>query len=491
MFANLSHNVANTINLTFSSSGLTNVTSANILISPAAFAQLQLLVPGESAAPGTANGKTGTPGGQILGSSFVVTVNAVDAFWNLINSVSDTVGLSSSDLTATLPSAAALVSGTTNLMVSFNANGSFTLTATDLDDGSKTASISPAITVSPAQYTPATGGTAISADGASGTFTSLTGPSYSENASGNVGTGTIILKAPSGFVFDTGGTAPTVLITRLAGSGKNTVNINDVASGTAAAITSRTTTQIIFTVTGSSASGVTCKLTWQNVRVRPAAGTPLASGNLSRSGTASVVGLSTNANLGLLREVAGAASNLVIQTQPSATAIAGVTFAQQPVLQVCDQFGNLRSTANGVSDSTVVTAARIAGSGTLQGTLNATATNGVATFSNLWHNVATNITLAFSASGLSGTTSSIIAVSPATAQPATLTGIQVVPNGIKIRFTGSAGQTYQIVRASALLNSGTVWTNIGSATTDAAGKGEFIDTYAPPMHSFYRAVSPE
>jgi hypothetical protein len=55
-----------------------------------------------------------------------------------------------------------------------------------------------------------------------------------------------------------------------------------------------------------------------------------------------------------------------------------VSFAQQPILQVLDQFGTVRSTANGVSDSTVVTAARSAGSGTLQGTLTATATNGVA-----------------------------------------------------------------------------------------------------------------
>src|SRR6185369_945579 len=81
-FANLSHNVANTINLSFSSSGLTNATSANIVVSPAAFTQLQLLVPGEAAAPGTASGKTGTPNGQIVGNGFEVTVNAVDAYWN-------------------------------------------------------------------------------------------------------------------------------------------------------------------------------------------------------------------------------------------------------------------------------------------------------------------------------------------------------------------------------------------------------------------------
>src|SRR5206468_12146978 len=107
---------------------------------------------------------------------------------------------------------------------------------------------------------------------------------------------------------------------------------------------------------------------WQNVRVRPTARTPLASGTLSRSGTANVGGLTSNANLGLLREVAGAASNLIILAQPSATAMAGVAFAQQPVLQVRDQFSNPRNAANGVTNSTLVTAARLAGGGTLQGT---------------------------------------------------------------------------------------------------------------------------
>src|SRR5207247_5326396 len=141
------------------------------------------------------------------------------------------------------------------------------------------------------------------------------------------------------------------------------------------------------------------RLTWQNIRMRPTSGTSLASGILTRGGTASVPGLSTNANLGVLDEVAGAASNLVILTQPSATATAGVPFAQQPVLEVRDQFGNLRSAANGVS-STSVTAARLAGSGTLQGTTSmATASDGTVTFTNLSHNVASNITIQFTSTG--------------------------------------------------------------------------------------------
>src|SRR5205823_12592338 len=123
-------------------------------------------------------------------------------------------------------------------------------------DGSKSASTSPAITVGAAQFTSATGGGAIAADGATGTFTTLSGPIYTENASGNVGTGTITLAAPSGFLFDTGGTAPTVLMTRVTGSGSAGNNINDVSSGTAMAMTSVTSTQLVFTVTGSSISGV-------------------------------------------------------------------------------------------------------------------------------------------------------------------------------------------------------------------------------------------
>src|SRR5262249_29631347 len=51
---------------------------------------------------------------------------------------------------------------------------------------------------------------------------------------------------------------------------------------------------------------------------------------------------------------------------------------------------------------------------------------------------------------------------PAPAQPVMVAGIQAVPNGIRITFTGSAGQTYRIQRALQLNQ--TVWTDIGSVT---------------------------
>src|SRR5207245_1782687 len=65
--------------------------------------------------------------------------------------------------------------------------------------------------------------------------------------------------------------------------------------------------------------------------------------------------------------------------------------------------------------STTVTASRSAGSGTLQGTTSVQASDGLVTYSSLSHNVATNITIVFSSGTLANTTSTAIAISPATA----------------------------------------------------------------------------
>ena len=124
-------------------------TSPFITVNPAAFAKLQILVPGMSAAPGTTSGYGGVTNAQTTDNPFTVTVNAVDANWNLVNTASDTVGITSTDPNAALPSSAALSGGTQTFSVKFNtAGGTRTVTATDLTDGTKTANVSPAITVS-------------------------------------------------------------------------------------------------------------------------------------------------------------------------------------------------------------------------------------------------------------------------------------------------------------------------------------------------------
>ncbi|MCY3019383.1 MAG: hypothetical protein NTW87_10210 [Planctomycetota bacterium] len=122
--------------------------SGLITVVPGAASKLQLLVPGETAAPGTLTGKTGTPNAQAAGTAFNVTVNAVDAFWNRVATVNDTVAISSSDGTATLPADAPLVAGTATRSVMLNTAGSWTVTATDVTDGTKTLNTSPPIAVS-------------------------------------------------------------------------------------------------------------------------------------------------------------------------------------------------------------------------------------------------------------------------------------------------------------------------------------------------------
>src|SRR5205814_426226 len=124
--------------------------------------------------------------------------------------------------------------------------------------------------------------------------------------------------------------------------------------------------------------------------------------------TASASGLSS-ATSAVFTVNPGPAASLAIQTQPPTTVNAGATFSPAPAIRILDALGNLRSSDN----STVITVARSAGSGTLQGTLTATAVNGVATFANLSHNLATTINLNFTATGLTGATSGNIVVSPA------------------------------------------------------------------------------
>jgi len=81
-------------------------TSPSTTINAGAFSKLQLLVPGETAAPGTGSGKTGSPSARTAGSAFTVTVNTVDANWNPVSST-DTVAITSTSAGAT--SSAALI----------------------------------------------------------------------------------------------------------------------------------------------------------------------------------------------------------------------------------------------------------------------------------------------------------------------------------------------------------------------------------------------
>ena len=126
-------------------------TSPATSVNGGAFAKLQLLMPGETAAPGSATGKTGSPSAQTAGTAYTVTVNAVDANWNVVSST-HTVGITSSDANATLPANAAMAAGTRTFTVTNKTAGVITDTATDITDGTKTANTGSPITINPGAF---------------------------------------------------------------------------------------------------------------------------------------------------------------------------------------------------------------------------------------------------------------------------------------------------------------------------------------------------
>ncbi|MFU8811861.1 MAG: invasin domain 3-containing protein [Balneolaceae bacterium] len=113
---------------------------------------------------------------------------------------------------------------------------------------------------------------------------------------------------------------------------------------------------------------------------------------------------------------------LAIGQQPSSTAVAGEPFGTQPAVQLLDQFGNIVTT----DSATEITAGIAAGGGTLSGTTVVTATNGIATFSDLSADIANSITLRFSTPGLNDVESTPVEVEPA--DPATLIFLQQPTN---------------------------------------------------------------
>lgn len=444
--------------------------SAPISVGAAAYSRLQILVPGESAVPGTPTGKTGTPLAQSVGVNFPVHVYAADDYWNPLAVATDAVAFYSSDITATLPGGA-LSDGSNTFLVALNTAGSHTLMVSNVTQQTIAVGTSSLIPVGAATFTPAAGGTAISADRAGGSYVSLTGPVIMEGAPGNIGEGTIILTLPDGFVVNTGN--PVVAVISGSGSG------NDIVLESPTATVSATT--ITLWVTAPSSGSRVSTLTWSGIQVRPSAGTPLTSGSISNTGTAILSGIAPDALYGTLTEVPGTAARLAISTQPAATATAGVVFVRQPAIRIEDQFGNPRPSDNG----TVITATRDAGIGALQGSLSAITAGGTATFTNLSHRMANTISVSFSAAGLISTTSQGVVVYPASAsllafvqQPGdTQAGAPLSPAltvQVKDAFSNVVAEANHLITLAVSSGAGTLG-GTTSNQTDASGVATFAD----------------
>ena len=369
---NITNKTAGTFTVTASDvthTGMTANTSPSFTVNPAAFTKLQILVPGQSAAPGTASGLTGSATAQTTDTPLTVTVNAVDANWNLINTASDTIAITSTDPNATLPANAALSSGTQTFSVKFNTAGTRTITASDASNGGITAMTSSNITVSV------------------GAFAKLQLLLPGETAAA----GTTLGKtgSPTG---QTAGTGYSVTVNAV-DAAWNLVNTVTHTVGLTSSDTAATLPVNTALVAGTKSLSVTNK----TEGLESLTATDITDGTKTANLNAVVVG-------------PAAATKLVLATQPSSTATAGVPFAQQPVIYIEDTYGNIRS-----NDTLTVTALRTStsGAGTLLGTTNMAAVGGVATYTNLAHGYATNITITFTNSGLTAATSGTISVSPA------------------------------------------------------------------------------
>lgn len=202
-----------------------------------------------------------------------------------------------------------------------------------------------------------------------GAYTATTGPTIVETAIQQITTGTIILNAPAGFEFKTSGFSLTITPSGpgTCSGGQHTVQSSGI-SGTTSAITA--------TISAQATGSANCKstLTFSGIQMRPTAGTPLSSGDITRSGTASIGVATFNGNT--FTETFGAINNSVstLTATPASVPADGST-TSTIIATVLDQFGN---PVSGQS----VTLAKTAGTGTPIITTSPATTNasGVATF---------------------------------------------------------------------------------------------------------------
>ncbi len=107
-------------------------TSTQIRIIGGPYSRIVVLCPGESIAPGTPEGRTGTATDQSINYSFVVTVQATDQWYNPVGGATDLIHLTSNDPLAQLPPNQAMVDGVAQMSVRLSTGGFQQITASNV-----------------------------------------------------------------------------------------------------------------------------------------------------------------------------------------------------------------------------------------------------------------------------------------------------------------------------------------------------------------------
>ncbi len=390
--------LASNYTLTFSDGGLTTAVSNTITVSTGA--ATQLVITTEPSA--TANS------GAALATQPVVKVE--DSGGNVVTTNTSTVTASftSGGVSLTNPTKAAASGVATFSGLALNALASnYTLT---FSDGGLTTAVSNTITVS---------------TGAATQLVITTEPSATANS------GAALATQPVVKVEDSGGNVVSV------SSGTASATIVSGAGGSiAAGGTSGTFSNGVATFSGLALNGV-----------NGTAYTLTFSGDSFTSAATTSITVST-----------GAATKLVITTEPSTTDASGAALATQPVVKVEDSGGNVVTT-----DSSTVTASFTSGGVSLTNPTTAAA-SGVATFSGLALNaLASNYTLTFSDGGLTTAVSSTITVSTGAA-----TQLVITTEPSATDASGAALATQPVVKVE---DSGGNVVSVSSGTASATISG--------------------
>lgn len=259
--------------------------------------------------------------------------------------------------------------------------------------------------------------TMISSDSAVGGSVNLPAFTISEGSAGDIALGTLSWALPAGYVFDTSSPASVTY----AGAGLTGSATTTFPDASHCNIEINSTSSVAGTITVGSTTPL---------KVKAAAGAPLAtSGNLILV-SGSINGVTVNTNFGTLTQTPGAAAKLAFTVQPS-TAILVNSGIISATVAVQDQFGNTVVSDLGRSVSLSPLLVSTGTLGSLVGTTNTNTNNGLAVFNNLTYNQTGLIQLQAQSSGLASATSNQITVS-SNPVPTTTN----LPNGILVKFPG-------------------------------------------------------
>ncbi len=255
----------------------------------------------------------------------------------------------------------------------------------------------------------------ISSDSSTGASVALPAITVTEDAAGDIHTGTQTWALPSGFVFDTASSANVSLTGTGLMASSSTVSFPDVTH---------------FSLNITSTSTAPGSLTVGSIvplKVKAASGTPLALGNITMS-AGSINGVASSTNFGTLTQVPGAASMLGFSAEPPATTTVSSNFSAQVAVE--DQFGNTVTADN--ARNVTLSSVLISGTpGILNGTTTMADAAGLSGFTGLSFSQPAVIELSAQSTGLANATSTQINVGNSPSTPLLL------PNGTLVQLEGN------------------------------------------------------